>query len=132
MAECRVSKIRKLSDSSAIIWLSSITSGVVELEAAVKPEQFKKEAVEEEMKTWREKKMHGQFLRQLDEVGVDIKGTWNCLKKADLKSSVEALICATQEQALRTHYVKFRVDKSVESPLCRICHAKGECYPCHQ
>ena len=61
-------------------------SGVVELEAAVKPEQSKKEAVEEEMKTWREKKMHGQFLRQLDELGVDIKGTWNWLKKADLKS----------------------------------------------
>ena len=31
--------------------------------------------------------MHGQFLRQLDEVGVDMKGTWNWLKKADLKSS---------------------------------------------
>ena len=101
-------------------------SGVVDLEAAVKPEQFKKEAVEEEMKTWREKKMHGKFLRQLDEVGVDIKGSWNWLKKADLKSSTEALICAAQEQALRTNCVKFHVDKSVESPLCRMCHEKGE------
>ena len=78
------------------------------------------------MKTWREKKKHGQFLKQLDEVGGDIKGTWNWLKKADLKSSTETLICAAQEQALRTNYVKFHVDKSVESPLCRMCHEKGE------
>ena len=70
--------------------------------------------------------MHGQILRQLDEVGVDIKGTWNWLKKADLKSSTEALSCATQEQALRTNYVKFHVEKSVKSPLCRMCHEKGE------
>ena len=64
-------------------------SGVVELEAAVKPEQSKKEAVEEEMKTWREKKMHGEFVRQLDEVGVDIKGTWNWLKNADLNPALK-------------------------------------------
>ena len=75
--------------------------------------------------------MHGEFLRQLDEVGVDIKGTWNWLKKADLKSSTEALICAAQEQAWRTNYVKFHVDKSVESPLCTLCHEKDECYPCN-
>ena len=45
-------------------------SGVVELEAAVKPEQFKKEAVEEEMKTWREKKMHGQHPLTSKEHGI--------------------------------------------------------------
>ena len=29
------------------------------------------------MKSWREKKIHGQFLRKLEEEGVDIKGRWN-------------------------------------------------------
>lgn len=47
-------------------------SGVVDLEAAIKSKQFKKEAVGGEAKTWREKKMHGQFL---EEEGVDIDGT---------------------------------------------------------
>ena len=43
------------------------------------------------MKSWREKKIHGEFLRQLEEEGVDINGTWNWLKKKkpDLKSSTE-------------------------------------------
>ena len=51
---------------------------------------------------------------------------WTCLKKADLKSSTEALICAAQEQALRTNYANFNEDKSVESPLCIMCHEGGE------
>ena len=70
--------------------------------------------------------MRGQFLRPLEEKGVDINRTWNWLKKADLRSSTEALICETQEQDLRTNYVKFHEDKSVESPLCRMCHERGE------
>ena len=51
---------------------------------------------------------------------------WTWLKKADLKSSTEALICAAQEQALRMNYANFNVDKSVESPLCIMCHEGGE------
>ena len=47
-------------------------------------------------------------------------------KKADLKSSTEALICAAQEKALRTNYANFNVDKSVESPLCIMCHERGQ------
>ena len=55
--------------------------GAVDSEAAVQPEQFKKEAVGEKVTSWREKKIHGEFLRQLEEEGVDINGTWNWLKK---------------------------------------------------
>ena len=68
-------------------------------------------------------KIHDQFLRLSWKKRV-MKWTW--LKKADLKSSTEALICAAQEQALRTNYANFNVDKSVESPLCIMCHERGE------
>ena len=68
-------------------------------------------------------KIHDQFLRLSWKKRV-IKWTW--LKKADLKSSTEALIRAAQEQALRTNYANFNVDKSVESPLCIMCHERGE------
>ena len=43
-----------------------------------------------------------------------------------MKVATEALIFAAQEQALRTNYVKFNIDKSVDSPLCRMCNQKGE------
>ena len=48
------------------------------------------------------------------------------MKKNDLKAEAEALICAPQEQALRTNYIKFNIDRTAESPLCRVCGGKGE------
>ena len=40
--------------------------------------------------------------------------------ESDLKVETAALTFSAQEQALRTNYVKFNIDKSVDSPLCRI------------
>ena len=36
------------------------------------------------------------------------------------------MICSTQEQALRTNYINFRMDKTLDSPLCRMCGNKNE------
>ena len=55
---------------------------------------------------------------------VDKDKTWEWTRKSDLKIETEALIFAAQEQALRTNYVKF--NKSLDSPLCRMCNQKGE------
>ena len=41
-----------------------------------------------------------------------------------MKPETEALLCAAQEQALRTNYVKFQIDRTSESPLCRLCGEK--------
>ena len=49
----------------------------------------------------KEKVMHGQFLREIRD-GIDKRETWRWLRKADKKVETEALICAAQEQALRT------------------------------
>ena len=68
-------------------------------------------------------KINDQFLRQLEEKGDDMD---LAKKKTDLKSSTEALICAAQEQALRTNYANFNTDKRVESPVCLMCHERGE------
>ena len=55
-----------------------------------------------------------------------VEESWSWLRKGDLKIQTEALIWAGQEQALRTNYVKYHIDKTVESPLCRLCDEKGE------
>ena len=31
------------------------------------------------------------------------------------------MLCAAQEQAIRTNYVKHKIDKTAQSPLCRMC-----------
>jgi len=86
---------------------------------AVEPVQHKanrKQIVEAGRK---EKEMHGQFDRELQ--GVDWDKTWQWLVKGDLKGCTEALICSAQEQALRTNYIKFHIDKTIDSPLCKMC-----------
>ena len=69
--------------------------------------------------------MHGQFVREMPEK-VDQDRTWQWLSKSDLKIGTEALLCAAQEQAIRTNYVKHYIDKTSESSLCRLCGKKGE------
>lgn len=64
--------------------------------------------------------MHGQFLREMAEI-VDKVETWESrTRKGDLKAEIEALVFAAQEQTLRANHVKFDINKSVESPLCKL------------
>ena len=43
---------------------------------------------------------------------VDKDKTWQWLSKSELKIGTEALLCATQEQAVRTNNVKQHIDKT--------------------
>ena len=65
------------------------------------------------------------FARELLDT-VEKEDSWRWLRTGDLKVETEALICPAQEQALRTSSVKYNVDKSVESPLCRFCGEHNE------
>ena len=46
--------------------------------------------------------------------------------RGDVKVETGALLCAAQEQALRTNYIKHHIDKSIDSPRCRMCGKFGE------
>ena len=48
------------------------------------------------------------------------------LSRGDLKVGAEALLCAAQEQTIRTNYVKYHIDKTSERPLSRLCGKAGE------
>ena len=60
--------------------------------------------------------MYGQFVREMPETTVE-KETWSWLIKADLKVETEAMLCAAQEQAIQTNYVKHKIDKTAQSPF---------------
>ena len=69
--------------------------------------------------------MYGQFVREMPGE-VDKELSWQWTTRGDLKVQTEATIFAAQEQALRTNYVKNKIDKTSESPLCRMCGERGE------
>ena len=98
---------------------------ILEFKATVDKKVFKKNVMEGRKETWLGKQMYGQFVRDMNEM-TDKEGTLRWLSKSDLKSTTEALICAAQEQAIRTNYTKYAIDKTTDSPACRMCEERGE------
>ena len=57
----------------------------------------------------------------------DKNNTWRWMRKSDMKGCTKTLICSAQEQSIRTNYIKYNIDKTIESsPLCRICGTRNE------
>ena len=98
--------------------------GMVNVKDTVKPSEYKRNKNQGKEKEWKEKVMHGQYLR--DKTGVDWERTWQWVTNGDLKGCTESLILIAQERALRTNYIKFHIDKTIDSPLCRMCGERGE------
>ena len=100
-------------------------SGIVDFENSVRKDIFKRERKETLKRNWREKQMYGQFLRDMPD-DVDQENSWMWLLQSGLKASTEALICAAQEQAIRSNSIKYSIDRTTDSPLCRMCGVKVE------
>ena len=98
---------------------------ILNLRESVSKKDFKKSLNEKRVENWKEKQMYGQFIRDMPE-GTDKEKSWLWLRKCDLKIPSEALICSAQEQEIRTNYVKYPIDKSVDSPSRRMCGDSGE------
>jgi hypothetical protein len=69
---------------------------------------------------WKDKPLHGQFPKRVDEIP-PAKELWNWLKLGTLKKETEGMIFAAQDQALPTRNRKYRIEKTGESPMCRMC-----------
>ena len=91
---------------------------------AMKPIEYRKLKQKESISKWKDKELHGQYLREVNDK--DQNSTWRWLQKSDLKGCTEALICSAQEQTLHANYIKFNVDRTSASPLTRMCSNKGE------
>ena len=113
-----------IKNSREIVLRKVGETSIVNTEEAMEPNEYKRSKSQEMEDAWRQKVMHGQFVR--DKEGVKWDKSWQWLAKGDLKGCTEALICSAQEQALRTNYTKFHIDKNADSPLCRMCGEKGE------
>ena len=94
------------------------------LQAALKQkliveEDYERRIKEEKVKSWKEKALHGEFVQQTSDVAGE--ESWRWLRNGFLKTETEGLILAAQEQALRTNSIKHSVDKTSQTPLCRLC-----------
>ena len=68
-------------------------------EKTLAQKQLKEKKRLERTEGWKNKPLHGQFLRQADEIRDD--ATWDWLRKGDLKKETEGMITAAQDQSLK-------------------------------
>jgi len=67
--------------------------------------QHTKARLEESLKkTWKNKVMHGQYIRNTDRQLISEEDTFLWLSKGDLKAETESEIVAAQDQAVQTKY----------------------------
>ena len=97
----------------------------IEYNDAVNKKEFQQRQKRTKKELWKNKIVYGQSVKEMPET-TDEKGTWYWLRKTGLKVETEAMLCATQEQAIRTNNVKHKIDKTAQPPLCRICDKKSE------
>jgi len=86
-------------------------------EDSVETKALKKASVTKRKQQWSDKWMHESTYKEK---------TCGWAARSNLKITTKALIFAVQEQAIRTNYLKFHIDKSTDSPSCRMCGEKGE------
>ena len=87
-------------------------------------DEYQSRTYEQRMSGYMNKSLHGKFQHAIKEVAD--KRTWEWLKMGYMKKGTEAMITAAQDQALRTNWIKAKIDGQDCSPKCRLCNEEDE------
>jgi hypothetical protein len=83
--------------------------------------QHTRARLRESLKTkWKNKAMHGQYIRSLDRQLISEEDTFFWLSKRDLKAKTESEIVAAQDQALQTKYYATKILNTETDSKCRL------------
>ena len=77
-------------------------------------------------KKWKNKVMHGQYIRNIDRQLISEEDTFLWLSKGDLKAETESGIVAAQDQALQTKYYATKILNTETDSKCRLCQKFDE------
>ena len=83
--------------------------------------EYDRRTKERKETNWKEKSLHGNTPKSVADF-VDIV-SWQLLRTRYIKKNTEAIITASQDQALRTNCIKGNIDGNDQSPLCRVCQS---------
>ena len=77
-------------------------------------------------KKWKNKVLHGQYIRNIDRQLISEEDTFLWLSKGDLKAETESEIVAAQDQALQTKYYATKILNKETDSKCRLCQKFDE------
>jgi hypothetical protein len=75
---------------------------------------------------WKNKVMHGQYIRNIDRQLISEENTFFWLSKGDLKAETEGEIVAAQDQAIQTKYYAPKILNTETDSKCRLCQQFDE------
>jgi len=75
---------------------------------------------------WKNKVMHGQYIRNTDRQLISEEDTFLWLSKGHLKAETESEIVAAQDQALQTKYYATKILSAETDSKCRLCQQFDE------
>jgi hypothetical protein len=78
------------------------------------------------IKKWKNKVMHGQYIRYMDRQLINGEDTFFWLSKGDLKAETESEIAAAQDKALHTKYYATKLLNTKTDSKRRICQQFDE------
>ena len=81
-------------------------------------EEFKERRRNERGNVLKQKKLHGPFFNQIEEVAGKEKWLW--LKDGSIKRETESLTMAAQEQVIRKNAINAKIDKTQVETKCRL------------
>jgi alkylhydroperoxidase/carboxymuconolactone decarboxylase family protein YurZ len=129
MAETIEKEVRSLTEyvhkSQRDPLLEIVKAGGIYPETEEDPEAWQSRVQKEREDHWKEKALHGQYPRQMEEV-TNCNARYHWLREGSLKIETEALLTAAQEQALNTKAHSTYIMKTSTDPKCRICGAADE------
>ena len=73
---------------------------------------------------WEEKQLYGYFKRQT--AGIAQVKSWSWLRMVNLQRKMGSLITAAQDNAIRTNYIKAKIDRAQQNSKCRMCGDKDK------
>ena len=73
---------------------------------------------------WDGKQLYGRFKRLIN--NISHQKTWTWLRKGNFNRETESLLIAAQDNAIRTNYIKARIDKTQQNSKCRLCGDRDE------
>lgn len=86
-----------------------------------------KEIGNEHLKEMRKMELHGDYFRRRDEaVNMDVEKSEQWLEQSHLRFETESLLCAAQEQALATRYMRSKIWGTGSCTKCRLCKEQDE------
>ena len=69
---------------------------------------------------WKNKVMHGQYIRNIDRQHISEEDTFLWLSKGYLKAETESEIVAAQDQVLQTKYYETKILNTETDSKCRL------------